>query len=169
MKDLAIALRAAQLFAHNAHNSTTGCTFFSDHEFLGEAYPAYEEAYDGVVERCIGLAIDIDLCEITLAAAKAACKGISATSLTDSVNDFNNLYAMEKAICACVDDAINGTSNGTQNFLQGIADNSEMRQYKICQRLKNVDGAKKSDALTMARKRAAAAVASTDMAEEEAE
>lgn len=166
MKDLAIALRAAQLFAHNAHNSTTGCTFFSDHEFFGESYGAYEDAYDGVIERCIGLSIDIDLCEITLAAAKAACKGVSAVSLTDSINDFNSLYAMEKAICACVDDAISGTSNGTQNFLQGIADNSEMRQYKICQRLKNVEGAKKSDALTMARKRAAAAISSNDSYEE---
>ena len=61
MHDLAIILRSAQLYAHNAHNMTKGKTFFSDHKFFGQLYPVYEEAYDSIVERMIGLGYDVSI------------------------------------------------------------------------------------------------------------
>ena len=69
MKDLAIHLRYLQLVAHNAHNEVAGPTFFANHEFLGELYPAYETAYDAVVERIIGLGKPVDLCQVQVDAA----------------------------------------------------------------------------------------------------
>ena len=44
--NLLTILRFLQFYTHNAHNLLRGPTFFQDHEFLGELYPAYEVDYD---------------------------------------------------------------------------------------------------------------------------
>ena len=70
MKELAILLRCLQLFSHNAHNLVEKSLFFQDHAFLGELYSTYEDAYDGVIERIIGLTDSnaINLVEVQIAA-----------------------------------------------------------------------------------------------------
>ena len=67
---IAIRLRASQFIAHNAHHLASGPTFFTDHKFFGKAYPAYEAAYDSIVERMIGLGEKPDLTDITTKAAR---------------------------------------------------------------------------------------------------
>lgn len=133
MQELAILLRACQFYAHNAHNLASGETFFEDHEYLGELYAAYESAYDGVIERIIGLGDVPDLIDLT-AKATERLKAMGESAPQEVV--FAALMKAEREICAACDAASEGESSGTINFLQGLADASEMRQYKLRQRTK---------------------------------
>lgn len=132
MHNTAIILRALQLYAHNAHNLAKGKTFLQDHEYLGELYSAYEGEYDSLVERMIGIGEEPDLNEITKEAADAA----TANEFKDNDNAFSVLLVTEKELCSSIEKDMTDASNGTQNLLQTIADNSEMRQYKLKRRLK---------------------------------
>lgn len=130
MKKLASLYRAAQLVAHAKHNLVSGISFFADHEFLAEAYAAYESAYDDVVERMIGLGDSVDIPAITEDATKMAMM-----PMKESTNQWSTtLLKLEEGIRKEIDSAIRNTSNGTQNLLQGLADDSEKRSYKLQQR-----------------------------------
>jgi DNA-binding ferritin-like protein len=132
MKQIAVTLRGLQLFAHNAHNLAKGKTFLADHAFFGELYDAYEAAYDDIVERMIGLTGDADLNAITT----EACDMATSAGFTDNEQALNVILVTEKELCDEIKKAMAGASDGTQNLLQGIADQSEMRQYKLKRRLK---------------------------------
>ena len=132
MKELAIYLRALQLYAHNAHNLAKGKTFFEDHEFFGSLYAAYEAAYDSVVERIIGETGDCDLNEVT----KKACDIVYSKKFTDNDAALKFIMTMEKELCGEIESINDAESLGTQNLVQGIADESLARQYKISRRLK---------------------------------
>ena len=134
MKNLAVILRASQLYAHMAHNLTTGCSFFSDHEAFGSFYNEYEKDYDDVVERIIGLTGDCDITAIT----KGACDIVEKTKFKDTMHAYSVLLATEKSICEVATAENKKATLGTQNLLQAIADRSEMRQYKIGRRIKDV-------------------------------
>lgn len=134
MKNLAVILRASQLYAHMAHNLTTGCSFFSDHEAFKSFYEEYEEGYDDVVERIIGLTGDCDITAIT----KGACDIVEKTKFKDTMHAYSVLLATEKSLCEVCTAENKKATLGTQNLLQGIADKSEMRQYKIQRRIKDV-------------------------------
>ncbi|MFY8062356.1 MAG: ferritin-like domain-containing protein [Usitatibacteraceae bacterium] len=130
MNDLAALLRAMQLYAHAAHNLAKGKTFFEDHEAFAAFYGAYAAEYDDVIERIIGIEGDADIAAIT----KAACDVINENP-ESSEKAYSVLLASEKRLCKLVDQHNKSASLGTQNLLQGIADKSEMRQYKIKRRL----------------------------------
>lgn len=133
MHDLAVTLREAQLYAHNAHNVAHGPTFFSDHKFFGKAYAAYEGAYDRVVERMIGLGYQVDLPAMTKSAGKEA----GAYSFENMTNEacFRVLLQHEGEIQKLVKKYVPNVDDGTQNLLQGIADESLDRCYLIQRRL----------------------------------
>lgn len=133
--NLAIAYRGAQLAAHAAHHFISGPTFFEDHEFLGELYGTYEEAYDGIIEKIIGLGGAIDIAAVT---TKACSLGASINPQgKSSAEIFSNIYALEKQFCVIASATLTAScSNGVQNFLQGLCDESEHRQYKIGQKIK---------------------------------
>lgn len=131
MQDIATTLRTLQLYAHNAHNLSKGATFLADHPFLGDLYESYEEEYDSVVERAIGEDLGIDLLKLQLEASRGA-----KAKIVDAEDAFTTILTMEKELCGLIAKAVDGASDGTQNLLQGIADNSLTRQYKIQQRLK---------------------------------
>lgn len=133
MDSLITQLRALQFFAHRAHNVIKGPTFFEDHEFLGELYPAYESAYDSAVERVIGLGTEkLNLPKINIAAAEMS--NIMPNE-TKPEPFFRAILKGEKDLCGMIDEAVREASQGTQNLLQGFADESEARQYKLKQRL----------------------------------
>lgn len=132
MHSIAIHLRSMQLFAHRAHNDITGPTSFQDHEFLGELYPAYEAEYDSVAERMIGLGEKPDLASITVDAAKMSAMYPNVSKPKD-ILEF--LLRCEVNLCKLIKADVPKATDGTQNLLQGIADNSESRQYKMRQRL----------------------------------
>lgn len=133
MKELATLYRSAQFYAHMAHNIAKGQTFLEDHEYFGTLYAAYEEAYDGLIERMIGLGGNPDIPSITVEAATMVADHDSSQT-TQSC--FAYLLKFEKSFCEEVKRIMSKNTVGTQNFLQGLADQSEMRQYKIGQRLK---------------------------------
>lgn len=132
MKDVAILLRYLQLYAHQAHNLISGPTFFQDHEFLGELYPAYEEDYDAVIERSIGLGKPINIQEVNQSAASSlpADKGMNPKIC------FSSILSVEENLCRFIEKIVKGYSEGTKQMLGNIADKSEVRQYKLKQRLK---------------------------------
>jgi DNA-binding ferritin-like protein len=132
MIKLAAHLRHMQLYAHNAHNLCKGDTFFTDHPELGSLYSSYEDAYDGVVERLIGLGEAPNLIQVQ----KDAVVMLDSDAAPSGFNDaFSTILGYEEELCKLVDAANEGASLGTQNFVQGIADISEVRQYKLKQRL----------------------------------
>lgn len=135
MDILATLLRAAQLYAHAAHNGAKGPTFFSDHEFLEETYKAYEEAYDKVIERSIAQGEPIDLAAIGRNAAADAGRFPDPVAFSTQ-SSFGVLMDYERKICAEIDRIYAEQTTGTQNLLAQLADDSETRQYKIGQRLK---------------------------------
>jgi len=131
--ELATLLRFMQLYTHNAHNLLGGPTFFQDHEFLGELYPVYETDYDNVVERVIGAGKSIDLIKTQVDAVSELQKYGPCKSYQQC---FQQLLSYEKLLCSNIEQMKNKMSQGTLNLLADIADRSEMRQYKIKQRLK---------------------------------
>lgn len=136
MDKLATLYRAAQFFAHRAHNLCSGPTFFSDHGFLGDMYGTYEDAYDTLIERLLGEGKNPNLVEITKDAAAAFA---ARASSKDTQSMLQTLLKMEKEFCAEVGVLMKGElPDGDQNLLQGLADESLGRQYKLGQRLKNV-------------------------------
>ena len=135
MQILAIHLRSMQLVAHNAHNLVQGPTFFADHKHLGSLYETYTEIYDAVVEKCIGLGLPIDLQEVTQAAAMKA-SAVKLSDLSKPEKSFSLILSMEKDLSALVAYFNEDANYGTKNFLQGIADLSDDRCYKLQQRLK---------------------------------
>lgn len=136
MEQLACLFRAAQLYAHSAHNQVRGASFFSDHEFLGGLYGEYEEAYDSVIEQMIGLNMGADISKIT----KCACD--LATSLADPAlfppeMSFQVLMKLEGDIQEEIARLTPTADLGTQNMIAQFYEDSQHRSnYKIGQRLK---------------------------------
>lgn len=135
MDKLATLYRSAQFYAHNAHNAAHGITFFEDHEFLGELYGKYEDAYDALVERMIAQGEPFDFNAI-LTNAVSSMTGLADPSVNSTTVAFAVLMNLERQFCAEIDAIISEQTQGTQNLLAQFADDSEMRQYKIGQRIK---------------------------------
>lgn len=121
-----------QLYAHAAHNiASKGKTFFEDHEEFGDYYAQYTSDYDDVVERIIGLTGTCDIQAIT----KAACDIFSEAKLDSCEKAFSVLLASEKSLCKLATEENKRATLGTQDLLQKIANGSEVRQYRISQKL----------------------------------
>lgn len=135
MDKLATLYRAAQFYAHAAHNFAKGATFYQDHEALGELYGAYEEAYDSIVERMIGNGEPFNIQQILTNAAAEANRYPDPATFSQS-SSFQTLFALEQKIRVEIETVIQSQTLGAQNLLQDLADQSEARSYKIGQRLK---------------------------------
>jgi DNA-binding ferritin-like protein len=124
-----------QLFAHSAHHLSKGQTFFEDHSFFGDTYSAVEDDFDSVAERMIGLGEEeMDVLEITTHAI-AILKDSPSTD--SSMEDFFNYQLkLEKHLCETIKKSISSVSPGTEQLIGEIANKSEVRQYKLKQRLK---------------------------------
>jgi len=133
LTDLAIAFRAAQFVAHNSHHLVKGMAFFQDHEFIGELYERYTEAYDGIAERIIAFNGTLDVVSVTTKAAAAASSFNPDAKTSNEI--FSALLAVEKSFCNMIKVIVPSCTDGTQNFLQGLADESEQAQYKISRRI----------------------------------
>jgi hypothetical protein len=139
MIKLATQLRYMQFYAHNAHNLCQGDTFFADHEELGDLYGVYEGLYDSVIERMIGLGQSVDLVKIQVEAAKMLDSEAEPTAFSSA---FSGLLTCENDLCKVISDANEGASLGTQDLLQAMCNESEVRQYKFKQRLNKSGEAK---------------------------
>jgi DNA-binding ferritin-like protein len=143
MIELAVKLRYMQFYAHNAHNACQGATFYSDHEELGSLYGTYEGFYDGVIERMLGLGQTVDLIKVQIEAVKMLEGAATPTTFTGA---FSTILSCEEELSKLIEEANADASLGTQNFLQGIADTSEVRQYKLKKYLSKSSESKTADA-----------------------
>lgn len=116
-------------YAHIAHNYSKGETFFQDHDFFGELYETYEDIYDKLVERYIGLDKDLDLVKLHVKAAQAL------KEFDGCHHAFEELLMCEEAVCEACKEMSKAATLGLGNMLAQIADDSEARQYRIKQRL----------------------------------
>jgi DNA-binding ferritin-like protein len=134
MKELAVILKTLNIFAHNAHNLVSRVVFNQDHEFLGEIYSEADSNYDDVVERMIGLGLSPNLNEINMLACQ---KAVSIQLGQDNYSKLHACLDLEKASCQIIEQLVrsNQVSVGTEQLIGGIADKSEVRQYKLQQRL----------------------------------
>lgn len=130
---LAVLFRAAQFYAHSAHQLVTGNSFFSDHEHLGDLYATYEDSYDSLIERVIGLGDKPNLVETTKNATKVFTDTFPEKGGVESY--FKGLLAFESKIRDKIKDINDEQSLGTQNLIQDMADKSEQRTYKLKQRI----------------------------------
>lgn len=136
LEKIAVILRGGQIYAQHAHNFSCGTPFHSDHNFFGDVYDAYADAYDSVIERSIGLGARPNGLEI-------ARKGITAVSEfpLECENDnrafYQALALIEQELCSAIESCCksNRYSEGTIQLIGELCNQSEMRQYKIRQRL----------------------------------
>ena len=135
LHDLIVLLRTIQLFAHAQHNLAKHNTFMQDHEFLAEIYTAAEGNYDDVLERCIGLmgesSVNLRMIQVQAAASMPE-------PVKDNKQAFSALLTMEHNTCAMIEHLVRGgdLTVGFEQLLGDIANKSEVRQYKLSQRLK---------------------------------
>lgn len=136
MKAIAITLKLMNIYAHNCHNIVAHVPFFQDHEFLAEAYAAYDDAYDSVIERMIGLDLPCNLVDVHILAVQNLQK--LPQNYLENKTCFQTLSLLEEKLCQTIEQEISagGMSEGTRQLLGDICDKSEARQYKIKQRLK---------------------------------
>jgi DNA-binding ferritin-like protein len=127
--DLAALFRGLQLYAHNAHNLTSGQSFFEDHEFLGELYGTYEASYDKLIELMIGEGLSFGLPEIQ-SSALAFMQGMSRSEI------FPELLDREKEIQYRINELSRGqTDQGLIQAVGTLAEESKARSYKIGRRV----------------------------------
>lgn len=139
MYDLLVALRAHQLLAHNYHHLCARVPFHQDHEFFGSVYTAADSDYDDVAERIVGLEGEAKLNLQPLMAAVVAKIGQSpSVGVKENSVFYEVLLKGEMDICAKVKILIDNklVSRGTEQLIGDIANKSEVRQYKMKQRLK---------------------------------
>lgn len=136
MKELAIYLKFMSLYTHNAHNLCEKALFFQDHAFLGGLYDTYETAYDGVVERIIGLSNNnaINLVEVNTAAANLLQQHPAKEN--ENINYFIKLEQCEQKLRSMITQIYPQTSIGTQQMIGNLADQSEARSYQLKSRTK---------------------------------
>ena len=129
--ELAVLFRALNLYSHHAHNVCKGPQFLQDHAFLGEIYPLADSFYDDLIERHIGTLSDkIDLNQIIQQSAE----------LVSHMNDkyLDTILILLEESCSAIDNMCKDDklSVGTQNLIQGQADQIEVLIYKTKRRLK---------------------------------
>jgi DNA-binding ferritin-like protein len=136
MNELAVSFRTLQFFAHNCHNLAKMVAFFADHDYLGDLYSKYESEYDSIVERMIGKNMPIDLVE-TQSQAADRLKMLPAV-FKDNGEMFGTILSLEKELCQKIEQflAKNKVSQGILQLLGEQVNQSEMRQYKLQQRIK---------------------------------
>ena len=132
MKSLVTAYLAAFMFAFRAHHNIKGATFVADHSLLGEFYNAYLTEADGLIELTMTEGTPVNEAAAQMDAAKALAL---MTADTHGTGIFAHLFRIESELRESIDVTIDACSTAMQNHLQGLANASLARSYKIKQRL----------------------------------
>ena len=137
MQNLLVHTRAMNLITHHFHNICGRVGFFGDHAFFNEVYEALDAAYDSVAERLIGLhdSTAVPLIQV-LEASNMKLKQLPQ-DYKDNAQMFQVLLQLENEMKGIIEEYIKSGqySQGTVNMLAQLADDSEMRIYKIKRRL----------------------------------
>jgi DNA-binding ferritin-like protein len=138
MKELLYLLRSIQIYSQSAHHLVKGTPFHSDHAFFGDVYNAVAEDFDDVAERIVGLYgeehlhLQNMLQSVMNKLSDAPCCGVS-----DNKVFYDYQYKLEEKLKGLIKQIIaSGVSPGVEQLIGDIANKSEMRCYKIKQRMK---------------------------------
>lgn len=142
MISLLVHLRTMQLYNHQAHNLSSGPSFFADHGAFGDFYGEHESAYDSVAERLIGLAGPNSFNVSSV--INGVAEKIGKLSFGSNEQMFAVSLKLEQELCSIIDKYISAKAiaqgiamtEGTRQMLGDLCDKAEVRQYKIKQRLK---------------------------------
>lgn len=136
MIELVTLLRTLYFLKHNCHNLVAKQSFFADHTFLAESYNMTLDHYDSVVERLIGFGHIPDLVSIQVNAA-SKLKSIPL-AYKDNIECFQAILHINKAILQMIESICKtaGLTQGVLQLLGGIADQIEIENYKLGQRVK---------------------------------
>lgn len=139
MRQLAILLRAMQLYSHSAHHLCARVAFFQDHEFFSETYQQLESGYDSVIERIIGIYGEesLNLQELMMEVLEQT-KDCPSIGVKENKTFYEYQLKFEKELCQLVEQLCKNPkiTQGTIQTIATISELSEIRQYKIKQRLK---------------------------------
>lgn len=138
MKELMYLLRAMQIYSQSAHHLVKSTPFHSDHAFFGDVYESVAGDFDDVAERIVGLYgeehlhLPAMLQSIANKLADAPCCGVE-----DNKVFYDYQYKLEERLKNLIKQIIaSGVSAGVEQLIGEIANKSEMRCYKIKQRMK---------------------------------
>lgn len=136
MIDLITMSRTMKIYYHHLHNVVSGESFSSDHELLSNFYTQLDSSYDMLIERYIGLGNECGKdCLLSI-----MDESIKALKEMPNVEDMNTLlqYALnlELIFQKDLEEADRSATYGTKNLLQQLACESEVRVYKLNQRVK---------------------------------
>ena len=136
MYQLVTLIRLIYLLKHNCHNLVSKISFFADHEFLGSSYEMSLKHYDSIIERMIGLNIQFDLLQVQDDAVKKLQQ--IPLQYKDNAECFFAILGVNKAILQLIEGLAKaqGISQGTIQLIGTIADEIEVENYKLQQRLK---------------------------------
>lgn len=138
MKELMYLLRAMQIYSQNAHHLVKGTPFHSDHAFFGDVYNGLAGDFDDVAERIIGVYGEdhLDL-QNMLQTVLVKLSDAPSVGTTENKVFYEYQLKMEDKLKNLIKQIISsGVSPGIEQLIGDIANKSEMRCYKIKQRMK---------------------------------
>lgn len=137
MKDCISMSRMMNLYYHHLHNVSKGSSFEGDHEMMLEFYEAMDDAYDSLLERHIGLGGTMGKSDFLKIVDNAEEVLEEIPESDDFHVHIQHALSLEADFRRLLEEANAGASLGTQNLVQGLADESEVRSYKLGQRAKS--------------------------------
>lgn len=125
------------MFYHQAHHLAKGDAFFGDHKAFEKFYLELEETYDMAAERVVShySPDHLNLGHIALGVGQVLEQIPPMNGLDNSQFFIQGLH-MEKTLCGyCASVIQQGVTEGTRQMLGDFCNQSEIRQYKIHQRI----------------------------------
>lgn len=136
MTDLIALTRTMNLYYHHLHNISSGISFSGDHELMSEFYTQMDDSYDSLIERHIGLGNSMSKSDFLSIITEAHSVLDQIPEADDMKTHFHYSLSLESSLRSQLEESSESASFGTQNLLQTLADESEMRTYKLKQRVK---------------------------------
>lgn len=133
---LVISIRSLHLYYHYCHNLTYGPTFLADHNTFADFYTELAGQYDQVSEYAVALLGNskFDVENINKAIAMRL-DGMAVNKLSPG-EMFKQALKLEKDLVEDLEALDKKSSIGMKNLLGDLAQTSDVRTYKIQQRLK---------------------------------
>lgn len=124
------------LYYHHLHNIAKGIAFEGDHELMLGFYEAMDDAYDSLIERHIGSGGSMSKSDFLKIIDNAEEVLEEMPESEDFQAQLQHAQDLESNFRQLLSTANSSASLGTQNLLQDLCDQSEVRSYKLGQRLK---------------------------------
>lgn len=138
MDQVVIQLRAMQLFYHQAHHLVHGDSFVGDHELFNKLYLELEDEYDVTAERVVShySPDHLNLAHI-LVGVSHILEQLPNLNEISTEEIFELSLHLEKSLCGnCASTIQQGVTEGTRQLLGDLCNHSEIRQYKLHQRIR---------------------------------